>query len=107
MEQSQVRDGSWILHLAQQRVAAETPDRRTGRGRSCRRGGAELVERLRAVAKRHKATPGPVAVAGTLRNPAVDGAICGFRRLTQVDSIVVAANLELDDEDLAMIGGRG
>ena len=64
-----------------------------------------LVERLRAVAERHGATPGAVAVAWTLRNPAVDGAIVGFRRPDQVDPIVAAANLELDEEDVATIEG--
>ena len=64
-----------------------------------------LVERLRAVAQRHHTTPGAVAVAWTLRNPAVDGAIVGFRRPDQVDPILAAASLELSDEDVAAIGG--
>ena len=38
-----------------------------------------LVQRLTAVAGRYGTTPGAVAVAWTLRNPAVDGAIVGFR----------------------------
>jgi hypothetical protein len=42
----------------------------------------------------------------TLRNPAVDGAIAGFRRRDQVDPIVAAANLELGEDDIAMIEGR-
>jgi aryl-alcohol dehydrogenase-like predicted oxidoreductase len=62
-----------------------------------------LVERLRVVAERHGTTPGAVAVAWTLSNAAVDGAIVGFRRPDQVDSIVAAASLELDDEDVAEI----
>jgi aryl-alcohol dehydrogenase-like predicted oxidoreductase len=66
----------------------------------------ELVARLAAVADRHNTTPGAVAVAWTLRNPAVDGAIVGFRRPDQVDPILTAANLELTDEDLAEIEGR-
>ena len=65
----------------------------------------ELVERLTAVAERHDTTPGAVAVAWTLRNPAVDGAIVGFRRPDQVDPILIAANLELSDEDAAEIEG--
>ena len=59
----------------------------------------------RAVAERHDTTPGAVAVAWTLRNPAVDGAIVGFRRPDQVDPILAAANLQLTDEDLAEIEG--
>ena len=68
-----------------------------------RRAPEALVERLRIVAERHGTTPGAVAIAWTLRNPAVDGAIVGFRRPDQVDPIVAAANLELDDEDVAEI----
>src|SRR5919106_6726440 len=52
-----------------------------------------LVERLRAVADRHETSVGAVAVAWTLTNPAVDGAIVGFRRPDQVDPIINAANL--------------
>jgi aryl-alcohol dehydrogenase-like predicted oxidoreductase len=65
-----------------------------------------LVERLAAVAEQHETTPGAVAVAWTLRNPAVDGAIVGFRRPGQVDPILAAANLQLDDDDVATIEGR-
>jgi aryl-alcohol dehydrogenase-like predicted oxidoreductase len=65
-----------------------------------------LVERLRAVADRHSTTPGAVAIAWALRNPAVDGAIVGFRRPGQVDPLVDAANLRLDATDIAAIEGR-
>jgi aryl-alcohol dehydrogenase-like predicted oxidoreductase len=57
----------------------------------------ELVERLKRVADRHGVEPGAVAVAWTLRNPAVSGAITGLRRPDQVGPIVVAAGLELSD----------
>ena len=66
-----------------------------------------LVERLKAVADRHETTPGAVAVAWTLRHPAVDGAIVGFRRPDQVDEILAAAGLELSDDDVEEIEGRG
>jgi aryl-alcohol dehydrogenase-like predicted oxidoreductase len=62
-----------------------------------------LAARLRTVADRHDVSPGAVAVAWTLRNPAVDGAITGFRRPDQVDPIVTAASLELTRQDLAEI----
>ncbi len=58
-----------------------------------------------AVADATTPPPGAVAVAWTLRNPAVDGAIVGFRRPDQVDPILTAANLELTDEDVAEIEG--
>ncbi|HEY7148858.1 MAG TPA: aldo/keto reductase [Gaiellaceae bacterium] len=63
-----------------------------------------LVDRLRTVADRHGATAGAVAVAWTLRNRAVDGAIVGFRRPDQVDPLISAAGLELTDEDVAELG---
>src|SRR5450759_1369347 len=39
-----------------------------------------LVEKLREIGNRHGVTPGVVAIAWTLRNPAVTGAIVGGRR---------------------------
>ncbi len=60
----------------------------------------DLVERLTTVADRHDTTPGAVAVAWTLHNPAVDGAIVGFRRPDQVDPILAAGSLELTAEDI-------
>ena len=65
----------------------------------------DLVERLKAIAERYDTTPGAIAVAWTLRNPAVDGAIVGYRRPDQVDPILPAAGLELSDEDVAEIEG--
>jgi len=65
-----------------------------------------LVERLRTVAVRHDTSVGAVSVAWTLANPAVDGAIVGFRRPEQVDPIVAAANLDLDPADAATIEGN-
>jgi aryl-alcohol dehydrogenase-like predicted oxidoreductase len=65
----------------------------------------DLVERLKAVAERHDSTAGAVAVAWTLRNPAVDGAIVGFRRPDQVDPILTAASLDLTNQDIAEIEG--
>ncbi len=65
----------------------------------------ELVDRLGQVADRYDTTPGAIAVAWTLRNPAIDGAIVGFRRPDQVDPILTAANLELTDDDIAVIEG--
>jgi aryl-alcohol dehydrogenase-like predicted oxidoreductase len=62
-----------------------------------------LATRLQAVADRHGVTPGAVAVAWTLRNPAVDGAITGFRRPAQVDPILAAADLELTAQDMTEI----
>ena len=64
-----------------------------------------LVQRLQTVADRHQTTPGAVAVAWTPVNPAMDGAIVGFRRPDQVDPLMSAATLELTDDDVAVIRG--
>jgi aryl-alcohol dehydrogenase-like predicted oxidoreductase len=64
-----------------------------------------LVERLQVVAKCHDTSPGAVAIAWTLCNPAVDGAIVGFRRPAQVDGLIDAAGVDLDENDVAFIEG--
>ena len=65
----------------------------------------DIVKRLNAVADRHDTTPGAIAVAWTLRHPAVDGAIVGFRRPDQVDPILPAASIDLTNQDIAEIEG--
>jgi aryl-alcohol dehydrogenase-like predicted oxidoreductase len=64
------------------------------------------AERVRSVADRLGVSPGAVAIAWTLRNPAVDAAIVGLRRPAQVEELLEAATLELDDEDAAEIEAR-
>jgi len=62
-----------------------------------------LVERLRAVGKRHGYPPGAVAVAWTLRHAAVTAAIVGARKPEQVDDMVAAAAVHLTESDLKEI----
>jgi len=59
-----------------------------------------LVEQLRNIGERHGRSPGEVAIAWTLRNAAVTGAIVGFRNPKQVEGIVGAARFKLTPEDL-------
>jgi len=59
-----------------------------------------LVDRLRALANRHGCSPGAVAVAWTLRHPAVTGAIVGARKPEQVDGVVAGAAVRLTPADL-------
>jgi aryl-alcohol dehydrogenase-like predicted oxidoreductase len=66
-------------------------------------GNLRLVETLRAIGQRYNATPGAVAIAWTLRNPAVTGAIVGFRRAQQVDGVIGAAEIDLNSNDLLEI----
>jgi aryl-alcohol dehydrogenase-like predicted oxidoreductase len=63
--------------------------------------GLELSKRLNAVAARHGATASEVAVAWTLRNPAVHGAIVGFRSGAQVERTIGAGAVTLTQRDLA------
>jgi len=62
-----------------------------------------LVERLREVGRRHNGSPGAVAIAWTLRNPAVTGAIVGARKPKQVEDVVAAAEIQLTESDVAEI----
>jgi len=62
-----------------------------------------LVEELRTIGARHGASPGAVAVAWTLRQPAVTGAIVGFRNAGQVDGIVAAGAFRLSGGEIAEI----
>jgi len=59
-----------------------------------------LVEQLRNIGERHGRSPGEVAIAWTLRNATVTGAIVGFRNPKQVEGIVGAARFKLTPEDL-------
>jgi aryl-alcohol dehydrogenase-like predicted oxidoreductase len=59
-----------------------------------------LVAVLRAIAKRHKRGVGEVAIAWTLHNPAVTGAIVGARNAKQAEGVMRAGELHLTDEEL-------
>ena len=106
---SPMSSGLLTGRMTRERIAALPDDdwrRQSARFREPELSGAlEVVERVEAVAKRHRVSPGAVAVAWTLRNPAVHGAIVGFRRPDQVDPIVDAAELELSDDDVAELLG--
>jgi len=65
-----------------------------------------LVERLRRVGKRHGRSPGEVAIAWTLRQPAVTGAIVGGRNPRQVEGTIGAAELRLTSQEIAEIEGK-
>ena len=63
----------------------------------------ELVERLREIGGRHDKSPAEVAIAWTLRHPAVSAAIVGGRRPDQVDGIVGAADFRLSEDEIAEV----
>jgi aryl-alcohol dehydrogenase-like predicted oxidoreductase len=60
-----------------------------------------VAGRVQLLAERLGVASGAVAIAWTLRNVAVDGAIVGLRRPEQLDELLVATTLELDDGELA------
>jgi aryl-alcohol dehydrogenase-like predicted oxidoreductase len=62
-----------------------------------------LVDKLRAVGARHGHSPGKVAVAWVLRNPAVTGAIVGARNPKQVEGTIGAMDFRLTPQEIEEI----
>jgi aryl-alcohol dehydrogenase-like predicted oxidoreductase len=62
-----------------------------------------LVEVLREIGREHGVEPGVVAIAWTLRNPAITAAIVGARRPDQVDGVIPAATFRLSDAEARRI----
>ncbi len=62
-----------------------------------------LAEELRAIGKRHGRSPGEVAIAWTLLNPAVTGAIVGARSAKQAEGVMKAGELQLTAQDISEI----
>ena len=62
-----------------------------------------LVEVLQEIAGRHECSIAEAAIAWTLRNAAMTGAIVGVRRPDQVDGVIRAAEVVLTDEDLSAL----
>ncbi len=62
-----------------------------------------LVERLREIGKRHGRSPGEVAIAWTLDNPAITGATVGFRSPQQVTGISGAFEFRLSPAEVAEV----
>jgi aryl-alcohol dehydrogenase-like predicted oxidoreductase len=60
----------------------------------------ELAELLGKIGRRHNLTAGEVAIAWTLQNPAVTGAIVGLRHPDQVAGVIGAADFRLSSEEL-------
>ncbi len=62
-----------------------------------------LVELLREIGAGHRVTPGVIAVAWTLHNPAITAAIVGGRSAKQVEELAPALHLRLSDEEFEKI----
>jgi aryl-alcohol dehydrogenase-like predicted oxidoreductase len=63
----------------------------------------QLLDLLRSIGKRRGRTPGEVAIAWTLRRPAVTAAIVGLRRSEQVSGIHGAGEFRLSSEEIGGI----
>ncbi len=63
----------------------------------------QLAEFLRAIGARHDRTPGEVAIAWTLRHPAVTAAIVGIRSPEQLKGVIGAAEFRLTPSEIAEI----
>jgi aryl-alcohol dehydrogenase-like predicted oxidoreductase len=59
-----------------------------------------LAGKLKEIGQRHGVEAGVVAVAWTLRNPAITAAIVGARRPDQVDGVLPAATFRLSAEEI-------
>jgi aryl-alcohol dehydrogenase-like predicted oxidoreductase len=59
-----------------------------------------LVDQLREIGKRHGRSAGEVAIAWTLRNPAVTGAIVGARNARQAEGVMRAGEFKLSDKEV-------
>ena len=62
-----------------------------------------LVELLREIGDGHGVSPGVVAVAWTLRHPAITAAIVGGRSASQVMGLAPALNFRLSDDEYSRI----
>ena len=63
----------------------------------------KLVECLTEIGEQHDKSPAEVAIAWTLRHPAVTAAIVGGRRPDQVDGIIGAAEFRLSEDEIEEI----
>ena len=64
-----------------------------------------LVDRLRVIADRQGCTPGEVAIAWTLRHPAITAAIVGARNPRQIDELIGAATFRLSPQEIEELSG--
>jgi aryl-alcohol dehydrogenase-like predicted oxidoreductase len=63
----------------------------------------EVVELLRAIGEVYGRSPAEVAIAWTLRHPAVTAAIVGGRRPDQVDGVIGAGEFRLSEDEIEEI----
>ena len=62
-----------------------------------------LVEHLRAIGAKHGRSPGEVAIAWTLRHPAITATIVGARKPQQINELMGAATFRLSQEEVEQL----
>jgi aryl-alcohol dehydrogenase-like predicted oxidoreductase len=65
----------------------------------------KLADLMKAIGARHGRSAGEVAIAWTLRHPAVTAAIVGMRSAAQVEGVIGAMDFRLSPEEVAEIEG--
>ena len=63
----------------------------------------KIADMLGEIGRRHGRTTGEVAIAWTLRHPAVTAAIVGLRSAKQVEGVIGAMEFRLTPEEIAEI----
>ena len=63
----------------------------------------QIVERVKALAARREVRPAQIALAWLVRQPGVTAPIVGVSRLEQLDQLVAALDIELDDEECGFL----
>jgi aryl-alcohol dehydrogenase-like predicted oxidoreductase len=93
--------------MTRERIAAMPPDdwrsRHAGFREPLLSRNLRIAGLLRDIGARHGRSAGEVAIAWTLRNPAVTAAIVGVRTSDQVAGILGAADLSLDAQEVSNI----
>ncbi|RYZ01441.1 MAG: aldo/keto reductase, partial [Comamonadaceae bacterium] len=65
--------------------------------------GLRILDALDAVARRHGATPGQVALAWQMARPAITSPIASATSVEQLDQLVAATRLRLDAADVQQL----
>jgi aryl-alcohol dehydrogenase-like predicted oxidoreductase len=104
---SPMKSGLLTGKMTRQRIASLPPDDFRPRTASFKEPllsrNLGLVEVLRGIGERYGRTPGEVAIAWTLRDPVVTGAIVGMRSAEQAKQIVRSAEFRLTPDEVLEI----
>jgi aryl-alcohol dehydrogenase-like predicted oxidoreductase len=105
---SPMKSGLLSGKMTKERVAAFPPDDFRRRALAFQEPNLtrnlELAEKMKQIGARHGRSAGEVAIAWTLRHPAVTAAIVGMRSAEQARGVVGALEFRLTPEEIAEIG---